>query len=142
MSPSALAVARAVWTFNTQSRTMAFSATSGSLQSRLHGRLAHGELIDAAPVSANTLTRLNCIPNPKAIVIAGVMAVLLTGCGALHSDYTRPDITVPAQWQGTTPTTAAAVAEDAWWRHFGDSRLHALVADALRTNNDLAAAGF
>lgn len=69
------------------------------------------------------------------------LAILITsGCGhVLHTDYTRPNATVPAQWNATS--TAPVVADAARWpEDFGDPELERLVGLALERNNDLAAA--
>ena len=69
-----------------------------------------------------------------------VAAALLSGCGTLmHTPYVTPATTVPAQWQQDTPATSALLA-DPWWQQFGDSQLDQLIDEALRRNNDLAAA--
>src|SRR5690606_7057418 len=75
---------------------------------------------------------------------ATVMAalVMLTGCGALlQTPYVQPETTVSARWEAPAPEVTAAIAvANPWWTNFGDANLNALVAEALRTNNDLAAA--
>lgn len=63
----------------------------------------------------------------------------LSGCGLTATDYVRPDIAVPGQWQqDSTPR----VAVPQWWKQFGDEKLNALVDEALAKNNNLAAAAF
>lgn len=67
-----------------------------------------------------------------------VLSLTLAGCGALNSHYTPPAVTTAQSWaeggQGT-----AVVAPD-WWKAFDDPTLDALVAEALKRNNDLAVA--
>lgn len=54
-----------------------------------------------------------------------------------------PDTAVPAGWKATgnaTPVDASPVQDD-WLATFGDAQLDALVAEAIRNNTDLRAAG-
>lgn len=72
-----------------------------------------------------------------------LMAVfLLGGCsGLLHrSQYARPDVSVPQQWQATSVTGSSVATKEQWWHDFNDSILSELIERALLTNNDLAAA--
>lgn len=74
-------------------------------------------------------------------VLAAAILATLTGC-AMTTPYQRPDVTMPAQWDGVAATAAAAetaVSSD-WWRQFGNSELNALMAQSLAANHDLAAA--
>lgn len=68
--------------------------------------------------------------------------LLLAGCGGLlpRSQYTRPEVTLPRQWQeaGITGTTVAA--KEQWWQDFNDPILSELIEKALKSNNNLAAA--
>ncbi|WP_432721705.1 efflux transporter outer membrane subunit [Jeongeupia wiesaeckerbachi] len=67
------------------------------------------------------------------------LALALTGCGSLlKTDYQRPDLDLPAAWQGQGGVAAAT--GERWWRAFGDPQLDALIEGALASNNDLAAA--
>ena len=62
--------------------------------------------------------------------------LLLAGCSALtRSDYQRPLLSLPTQWQPATDT----VSEYSWQR-FGDPRLARVIEQVLGSNNDLAAA--
>jgi outer membrane protein, multidrug efflux system len=55
--------------------------------------------------------------------------------------YKRPDIPLPPQWQETSTNEAAAVWPSAdWWHGFGSDKLDELIAEAQRSNDDLAAA--
>jgi len=55
--------------------------------------------------------------------------------------YKRPDIPLPPQWQETSNTEGAAVWPSAdWWHGFGSEKLDELIAEAQRSNDDLAAA--
>ena len=64
----------------------------------------------------------------------------LSGCGSLtRSDYQAPTVDMPTRWATTTSGTRLA-QDDTWWQSFNDPQLNALIVEALRTNNDLAAA--
>ncbi|WP_236943615.1 efflux transporter outer membrane subunit [Jeongeupia sp. USM3] len=67
------------------------------------------------------------------------LVLSLTGCGSLlRTDYQRPKLDMPANWQGQGATPVAT--GEHWWRAFGDPQLDALIERALARNNDLAAA--
>ena len=71
------------------------------------------------------------------------LIILLTGCGNLtRSDYQRPLLSVPENWQRTEGDSIARSQEKAqrWWDRFGDERLSRVVGQVLESNNDLAAA--
>lgn len=69
-------------------------------------------------------------------------SLLLGGCSGLlsPSQYTRPNISVPQQWQTPTITGSSIAMKEHWWRDFNDPILSELIEQALKTNNDLAAA--
>ncbi|GFE58320.1 efflux transporter outer membrane subunit [Geobacter sp. AOG1] len=71
-----------------------------------------------------------------------VLSLLLGGCSGLlpRSQYVRPDVAVPQQWQASTVTGSSVATKEQWWRDFNDSTLTELIERALTTNNDLAAA--
>jgi len=71
-----------------------------------------------------------------------LVPILLAGCGGLlpRSEYARPDVSLPQQWQATGVTGSAVASTKQWWRDFNDPVLTGLVERALKTNNDLAAA--
>lgn len=71
-----------------------------------------------------------------------LVAIILGGCsGLLHrSEYTRPDVSVPQQWQATGVTGVSVANTAQWWRDFNDPVLSELIERALKTNNNLAAA--
>jgi outer membrane protein, multidrug efflux system len=91
---------------------------------------------------------------PKLAFVACVSAVW-AGC-SVGPAYKRPDIAPPARWHesagdagrdaaGTGPgATAAATAsvwpESEWWHGFGSAQLDELIAEAERSNDDLAGA--
>ena len=71
------------------------------------------------------------------------LIVLLTGCGNLtRSDYQRPLLSVPENWQRTEGQSAALASEKVgrWWDRFDDERLSRVMGQVLESNNDLAAA--
>ncbi len=62
--------------------------------------------------------------------------LLLAGCSALtRSDYQRPLLLLPTQWQPATDTVSVY-----GWQRFGDPRLARVIEQVLESNNDLAAA--
>lgn len=62
--------------------------------------------------------------------------LLLAGCSALtRSDYQRPLLSLPTQWQPATDTVS-----EYGWQRFGDPRLSRVIEQVLESNNDLAAA--
>ena len=76
----------------------------------------------------------------------GGCACVLAALGALAAcsvgpAYKRPDIPLPAQWRDTFNDEASAVWPSAdWWRGFGSEKLDELIAQAQRSNDDLAVA--
>jgi len=84
------------------------------------------------------------VSKARLLPLALVAALLAAGCTAFQPER-RPEkpLALPAAWQQPQPGTAsaAAVFPAKWWSAFGDPRLDALVDQALRVNNDLAAAG-
>lgn len=72
-----------------------------------------------------------------------LFTLMLTGCGALtRSDYQRPLLSVPEDWQRTEPQDAISVQKDMgfWWDRFDDARLSRVIGQVLESNNNLAAA--
>ncbi|SMC27962.1 efflux transporter, outer membrane factor (OMF) lipoprotein, NodT family [Andreprevotia lacus DSM 23236] len=75
------------------------------------------------------------------LLVPCTLALLLAGCGsAMQTRYQRPDVDLPAQWHAPSRSGAQLAAGEAWWQRFGDPALDALIARALRSNNDLAVA--
>jgi multidrug efflux system outer membrane protein len=85
-------------------------------------------------------------------MISRARGPLLLGCFCVHlascsvgPAYKRPDIPPPGQWQeapsenSSAPTPSVWPAAD-WWHEFGSARLDELIAEAQRSNDDLAAA--
>ncbi len=58
----------------------------------------------------------------------------LTAC--LGTPYTRPPLDVPAQYRFAAAESTSP-ADTVWWTSFGDPALDALIAEALRNNQDL-----
>jgi multidrug efflux system outer membrane protein len=90
---------------------------------------------------------------PCALAIFGYAGVLgsagawLAGC-SVGPTYKRPDIASPAaspaQWRESTdgagPHASSVWPEAEWWHGFGSARLDELIAEAERSNDDLAGA--
>lgn len=81
--------------------------------------------------------------------------LILAGCSSLSEvTYRQPDMAMPNQWGVATrsvsqtqlsatnddKTRAEILAKTGWWKNFDDPQLNLLIAKALETNNDLAAA--
>lgn len=76
---------------------------------------------------------------PAALAAMLLTAGLLSACGALvQTPYVAPATSVPATW--THGDGRAEVDGRKWWQHFGDANLDRLIDEALRRNNNLAAA--
>jgi multidrug efflux system outer membrane protein len=80
---------------------------------------------------------------PSALALVGCAGTLLIGC-SVGPAYKRPDIPPPAQWHetaGDANTAKSSAWPDAeWWHGFGSSTLDELIAEAERSNDDLAGA--
>jgi NodT family efflux transporter outer membrane factor (OMF) lipoprotein len=79
---------------------------------------------------------------PRGALTACTLAVLLlaTGCASVGTPYSTPAVNAPAQWTYAGTQGAARANADPWWRNFNDPQLTLLVEEALKRNNDLAAA--
>lgn len=84
---------------------------------------------------------MNPVSMRKYAIALSVM-LLLAGCGGLlpRSQYTRPEVTLPRQWQESSLTGTTVATKEQWWQDFNDSVLNELIEKALRYNNNLAAA--
>jgi outer membrane protein TolC len=79
--------------------------------------------------------------------VFGCAGALLDGC-SVGPAYKRPDIASPAaspaQWRESTdgagPHASSVWPEAEWWHGFGSARLDELIAEAERSNDDLAGA--
>jgi len=72
------------------------------------------------------------------IVSFAAAAALIAGC-AVGPDYQRPEIELPAAWQGA-PAEGVKGARDRWWALYADPVLDRLIEDSLANNQDLAIA--
>ena len=73
-------------------------------------------------------------------VLSGWLCAALAGC-SVGTPYRRPDIPLPQEWHEAAGAGLAAVWPAAdWWHGFGSARLDELIAQAERTNDDLAGA--
>ena len=66
------------------------------------------------------------------------MALMLGGCASQRTSFEPVPTKTPAAW--SQRSDAPEVSADQWWKQFGDPELDALIARALRTNNNLAVA--
>jgi outer membrane protein, multidrug efflux system len=74
-----------------------------------------------------------------ALVVLGALGAL--GACSVGPAYHRPQIPAPPQWQDTSNNEAAAIWPSAdWWHGFGSEKLDELIAEAQRSNDDLAVA--
>jgi NodT family efflux transporter outer membrane factor (OMF) lipoprotein len=75
-------------------------------------------------------------------ILSLIFSLALGGCSGLlpRSQYVRPDLSLPHQWQESTVTGSAIATKEQWWRDFNDPTLSGLIEKALTTNNNLAAA--
>jgi multidrug efflux system outer membrane protein len=75
------------------------------------------------------------------LTLVSIQALFLSGCLSVGPDYSRPDLTPPAQYRFVENTTQAANLTDLhWWEVFDDPVLQALIKDAIANNLDLQAA--
>jgi len=76
---------------------------------------------------------------PITYVSAVLLTAVLSGCAArVRTPYTSPEVKLPPAW--AQQTDATGMVQDRWWEGFGDPVLNRLIEEALRRNNDLAAA--
>jgi NodT family efflux transporter outer membrane factor (OMF) lipoprotein len=74
--------------------------------------------------------------------LAGLICTALAAC-SVGPAYKRPDIALPTEWHeapGTGETAPSVWPEAQWWHGFGSSQLDELIAEAERSNDDLAGA--
>jgi NodT family efflux transporter outer membrane factor (OMF) lipoprotein len=71
-----------------------------------------------------------------------IVSLALGGCSGLlpRSQYARPEVSLPQQWQESSVTGSSVATKEQWWRDFNDPTLSELIERALKTNNNLAAA--
>jgi multidrug efflux system outer membrane protein len=68
-----------------------------------------------------------------------VATAVLAGC-AIGPDYKRPVVAEPPTFRGQATAEAASLADVPWWELFQDSRLLALIQEALARNYDVGIA--
>jgi NodT family efflux transporter outer membrane factor (OMF) lipoprotein len=75
-------------------------------------------------------------------VLVALVHLLPAALGACHvgPDYERPEMAVPRAWNTAPPGAEEAWPSVDWWKSFGSPQLNALIAEALGSNTDLAAA--
>jgi NodT family efflux transporter outer membrane factor (OMF) lipoprotein len=70
----------------------------------------------------------------------GLVCASLSAC-SVGPAYQRPVLDVPARWHESATSTPDSVWPDRqWWHGFGSSQLDNLIAEAERSNDDLAGA--
>ena len=73
-------------------------------------------------------------------MVCACTVLALAAC-SVGPAYKRPDIPPPANGASRPPNDAAAIWPSAdWWHGFGSPTLDDLIAEAQRSNDDLAAA--
>ena len=78
----------------------------------------------------------------KKLKSLGFLALVLcnTHCSSIWPKYTQPNVHPESKWHSTDPKTQIShlkLSEMAWWKHFNDPQLNALIKKALIKNNDL-----
>ncbi len=75
------------------------------------------------------------------LLTLAVLILALTGCTCLtRTEYLRPEVNLPEKWQTLPNSGEQVMAISQWWQVFEDPLLNRLIAEALKTNNDLAVA--
>lgn len=73
--------------------------------------------------------------------LLAVLVIALTGCTALtRTEYRRPEVNLPEQWQYLPDSGEQVVPVSRWWQVFEDPELNRLIDRVLTSNNDLAVA--
>jgi multidrug efflux system outer membrane protein len=73
--------------------------------------------------------------------LVALSALFALGACSVGPAYHRPQIPMPPQWQDPSINEAATIWPSAdWWHGFGSEKLDELIAEAQRSNDDLAAA--
>ena len=76
---------------------------------------------------------------PLLRALCGSLCAAVTAC-SVGPSYKRPDIAPPANWQAAPAAAASVWPETQWWHGFGSDQLDELIAEAERSNDDLAGA--
>jgi multidrug efflux system outer membrane protein len=91
-------------------------------------------------MTLKTKTTTGKAVNRLTLLALAVMAATVTGC-AVGPDYKRPDVTLPASWQGDTTfhpgTPSDGTVKGNWWDMFHDDQLSKLEQQALAQNQSL-----
>jgi multidrug efflux system outer membrane protein len=74
-----------------------------------------------------------------ATAVCGCAFAALAAC-SVGPAYKKPDIAAPAQWHDPVPEGTAVWPTSDWWHGFGSAKLDELIAEAERSNDDLAVA--
>lgn len=70
------------------------------------------------------------------LLVCLVLGVSLCAC-SMAPDYEQPKMDIPEAWTKLTPATQPLNMD--WWTRFNDPVLNAMVEEALKNNQDLAA---
>jgi NodT family efflux transporter outer membrane factor (OMF) lipoprotein len=90
------------------------------------------------PSPSSSLLAIDRLMPVATILLA---AALLSACsGLVRTPYVAPATAVPANWFNEYSNTRQNSSSGNWWQHFGDADLDRLIEEALRRNNNLAAA--
>ncbi|WP_230409181.1 efflux transporter outer membrane subunit [Zooshikella harenae] len=77
----------------------------------------------------------------KNIALLLLCSTLLAGCESLvRTQYSRPQLELPASWSYAAVNGEQALASEQWWRAFKDEALDCLIERALKSNSDMALA--
>ncbi len=82
---------------------------------------------------------------PSAVALLALAWTCLAGC-SVGPAYHRPDIAAPSEWrESAVPASDSGAATSDWpaadwWHGFGSAKLDELIAEAERSNDDLAGA--
>ncbi|HXI47361.1 MAG TPA: efflux transporter outer membrane subunit [Steroidobacteraceae bacterium] len=81
-----------------------------------------------------------CARAVRGCALAALATLAALAACSVGPAYKRPDIPLPPQWQETSNESAAVWPSAAWWHGFGSEKLDELIAEAQRSNDDLAVA--
>lgn len=80
------------------------------------------------------------LPRPRTLIAVAAMGMLLPGCISMAPDEETPPLVSELPQEFAAPQLAEDYAPASWWTAFGDPVLDSLVADALKSNLDIAEA--
>ncbi len=81
-----------------------------------------------------------CARAVRGCALAALATLTALAACSVGPAYKRPDIPLPPQWQETSNEGAAVWPSADWWHGFGSEKLDELIAEAQRSNDDLAVA--